>query len=181
MLTGALHHHSHQRRRQRGWAVEHLRHGELEIAGCPDRHLIRTLSSTGGIGMLFVASITGVVSSAAGIGSLRTGNFSGSISATGVLGMINLGKTSGVIAARQIKNFTAANLIDATILARANLGTDGQLGGGDDIFAAGQFIAMKITGAIASSFIGAGVITTDGQATATTPPPAAPVNSRDNG
>ncbi|HZK80482.1 MAG TPA: hypothetical protein VFC46_05425, partial [Humisphaera sp.] len=136
--------------------------GNLKSLVAPTATLSGTLSSTGGIGMLFVASITGVVTSAAGIGSLRAANFSGSISAAGVLGTINLGKTTGVIAARQIKHFTAANLIDATILAGANLGTDGQLGGGDDTFAAGQLLAMKITGAIVSSFIGAGVIPTDG-------------------
>ncbi|HWE03189.1 MAG TPA: hypothetical protein VG326_12335 [Tepidisphaeraceae bacterium] len=136
--------------------------GNLRSLVAPTATLSGTLSSTSGIGKLTFAAVSGVVISAGGIASLKAGSFSGSLSAAGVLGMVNLGATTGVIAAQQIKSFTAANLSDAMVLAGANLGTDGEFGGAADGFGPGLLLAMKITGSIAASFIGAGVSPGDG-------------------
>ncbi len=136
--------------------------GSLRSLVATSATLSGVLSCTGNIGVLTLGAITGVVFSGGGIGNLRTHTFTGSISAAGVLGTINLGQTSGVIAAHQIKNFTAASLVDAVILAGANLGADDSLGGADDSFDAGQLLAFKVTGSITTSLIAAGAIPGDG-------------------
>ena len=59
-----------------------------------------------------------------------------------------------------IANLTASSMTDATVLAGANLGSDGRLGGtgsAADSFAAGTIDALDVTGAISSSFIARGV------------------------
>ncbi len=137
--------------------------GNLRMLIAPTASLDGILKATGTIGQLRFGSVTGVIQSAGGIASLTAlGNVSGSISAAGVIGMLKLGQVSGTIAGSLIRNLTTAGLTDATILAGTNLGADGQLGGNDDAYGAGQINMMKVTGSIASSFIGAGVNPSDG-------------------
>ena len=76
---------------------------------------------------------------------------------------MNIGNVTGTIAATgSIASVTAASLTDAFILAGANLGSSGELGTGDNTFAAGNLNTLKVTGAITGSTIAAGIAPTNG-------------------
>ncbi|HWE05979.1 MAG TPA: FG-GAP-like repeat-containing protein [Rhizomicrobium sp.] len=139
--------------------------GNLRSFNAPTATLAGTLSTSGTIGQLTLAAISGVVISAGGISNLKAGNISGSVSCAGVLAIAKVTVLSGTIAAAQIRNLTAGNLSHATILAGANLGSDGQLGGAGaaaDTYGAGLIQSLHVTGTIVDSFIGAGVDPVDG-------------------
>jgi hypothetical protein len=61
-----------------------------------------------------------------------------------------------------ISSITAASLTDAFVLAGANLGADGEIGGNDDSYAAGNINTLKVTGAITGATIAAGIAPTNG-------------------
>ncbi|HET6247411.1 MAG TPA: hypothetical protein VFE47_06935 [Tepidisphaeraceae bacterium] len=138
--------------------------GTLHALNAPTAILAGMLSTAGTIAMLKLGSITGVVV-AGGIASLSANSLSGSVSCSGILGTAKIGTVNGTIAASVIHSFTAVDLSDATILAGANLGDDGEIGGtgsGADTYGAGQLYTLSVSGSIANSFIGAGVNPVDG-------------------
>ncbi|MDB5299424.1 MAG: conserved repeat domain protein, partial [Phycisphaerales bacterium] len=129
------------------------------IASITAGDLAGTISATGAIGKLKLHTISGHVIAGGNIASVTAGDVSGSISAGGKIGILKLGNVTGTIAAAsQLASLTALSLTGATILAGANLGSDGVLGGSSaDTFGAGKIGAIKITGAITGSIIAAGV------------------------
>jgi uncharacterized delta-60 repeat protein len=137
--------------------------GTLKALNARTANLFGTLHVTGAIGKLVLANINGVVWSGSSIASITAANVSGSIFATGALGNLNLGSVAGgTIASGSgvIGTVAAAALTNAHILSGANLGADGILGGtgaNADSFNAGSIKAVKVKGAITTSFIGAGV------------------------
>ncbi|HWE97712.1 MAG TPA: DNRLRE domain-containing protein [Tepidisphaeraceae bacterium] len=129
------------------------------IASLIGGDLAGTISATGAIGKLKLGNITGHIIAGGNIASLTAGNLSGSISAGGKIGALKLGVVTGTIAAAsQLVSLTALSLSGATVLAGANLGSDGVVGGSaGDTFGAGTIGAVKITGAITGTIIAAGV------------------------
>jgi hypothetical protein len=83
-----------------------------------------------------------------------------------MLGTARVGSLTGqIVAVSLIKRLSATGMTDATVLAGANLGSDGLLGGTGsamDSFAAGTIDRLDVSGAIHSSFIGAGEHPVDG-------------------
>ena len=138
--------------------------GNLRGLDASTAKLTGTLSAPGKIGTLKLASISGIVI-AGGISSLSVGDIDGSISCSGVLTNAKVGAVSGTIAAQSIHALNVASMSGATILAGANLGSDGQLGGSGsaaDTYSAGQILELNVNGSIATSFIGAGADPVDG-------------------
>ncbi len=85
-------------------------------------------------------------------------SLTGSVSCAGAIGVAKFGVINGTIAAAVIRNLSAGSISGASILAGANLGADGVLGGSAaDTYGPGQIFTLSVTGALASSFIGAGV------------------------
>ena len=139
--------------------------GSIRSFIAPTATLAGKFTVQGKIGVLRVKRITGIVVSSGDINSLTAGDMSGSISCGGTLRVANLGAISGIIAAAQIRILNAASIDGATILAGANLGSDGELGGvgsAQDTFRAGQILALTVKTSITASFIGAGVNPFDG-------------------
>lgn len=144
--------------------------GQVSIAGGVSGwiggDLAGTFAAGGGVGSLKLGGVSGNVNAAGNIATLRTTSVSGTLYSGGELGRATVGALSGrIVSASVIANLTAASMAGATVLAGANLGSDGLLGGtgsAQDSFAAGTIDALDVTGAISSSFIGAGVAPFDG-------------------
>ena len=136
--------------------------GTLKSMTAPNSDLYGTLHATGSIGKLTIGNVTGTIWSGGSIANVSGGNFSGDLFATDSLGKVKFKAASGTIASGNgvIGTVTAASLDSARILSGANLGQDAMVGGTGpdaDIYGPGAIGAIKVTGTIKSSFIGAGV------------------------
>lgn len=114
------------------------------------------VKTAGGDGRITLGdvTVTGSLKNLTGKGA----DLTGSLYATGVIGKVNIGNISGgtiASAGGSIRNIRAFSMSGARILSGANLGSDNRLGNGD-AFAGGAIGAVKVTGAITSSVIGAG-------------------------
>lgn len=131
------------------------------VAGWSGGDLDGTFAAGGSVGTLKLGAVSGNVNVVGNIGSLRATSVSGTIYSGGELGRATVGAVTGrMVSASLIENLTASSMNGATILAGANLGSDGLLGGtgsAQDSFAGGTIDTIDVTGAISSSFIGAGV------------------------
>jgi len=138
--------------------------GDLRSLNARTTTIAGLFSITGNAGNMMLRAVTGVLHAAGSINNLVAASVSGSISCGGLLKTANAGLDTGTIAAGlNINNFTAAAMSGATLLAGTNLGSDGQLGGSvADTYSAGNILSIRITGMIATSFIGAGINPTDG-------------------
>lgn len=120
-----------------------------------------TLSVTGSLGSAVLGNIPGNISVGGSIGNLSAGDLGGTLYSGGSIGNLKLGNVTGVIAAAgSIKNIRAKTLNKSKVLAGANLGSDGLLGGSgsaQDTFAAASIGNIVVSGAITGAFIGAGV------------------------
>ena len=119
-----------------------------------------TILARGGTGRVNLGdvTVTGTLRSFVG----KTADLSGTLYASGAIGNLTLGNVTGNIfsGAGSIANITASSLTNAQIDSGANLGSDGRIGGAADAadsFAPGNIRALKISGAVTNSFIGAGV------------------------
>jgi hypothetical protein len=121
-----------------------------------------TLSAGGTVGKLTLGAVNGQINVLGNITSLTTGDVSGSIYSAGFLGRAKVGNVSGLIAAAsEIVSLSTLNITNATVLAGANLGDDGQVGGtgfNADTYGAGTIASLRAAGAINNSFVGAGVV-----------------------
>jgi uncharacterized delta-60 repeat protein len=138
--------------------------GTLKSILAKNSDVYSTLHVTGAIGKLTLGNIIGVVWSGGAIASATAGDLTGSFYATGALGKLTFGNVAGTIASGSgvIGSISAASLDNARILSGANLGADGLVSGSgsganDDTYGAGAIGSLKVKGAIASSFVGAGV------------------------
>ena len=137
--------------------------GNLNSMSAPLADLAGTLTVSGNVGAVNVGNITGVFRAAGSINSLVSANVSGTVSCGGTLGAIHLAGVTGTVAAGQrIRSLNVGSLTGATVLAGADLGANGVLGGGDDAFAAGSITLITVRGQISTSFVGAGINPTDG-------------------
>ena len=119
-----------------------------------------TLHVTGSIGRLLIHDLTGSIYSGASIASALVNNLSGTVFAVEAIGRVKAADLTGTIASGSgvIGSIFAASMEKALILSGANFGNDGHLGGVDpDTFGAGSIGAIRVSGNITSSFIGAGV------------------------
>jgi hypothetical protein len=136
------------------------------VSGFVGGDLAGTFAAGGNIGSLRLGAVSGNVNVGGNILSLRTTSVGGTIYSGGELGRATVGALTGrIVSASVIENLTAASMTGATVLAGANLGSDGLLGGtgsAEDSFASGTIDALDVTGGINSSFIGAGVAPFDG-------------------
>jgi hypothetical protein len=144
--------------------------GNVTIAGGVGKfiggNLAGTLSVGGNIGTLQLAAVNGNVNAAGNISTFKGAAVSGTIYSGGQIGHATLRTLTGrIVSASQIANFAAASMNGAIVLAGANLGSDGLLGGSgpaQDSFAAGTISVLRVLGPISASFIGAGVDPVDG-------------------
>jgi probable HAF family extracellular repeat protein len=137
--------------------------GNLSTLAASTSDLAGNFTVSGNVGKATLGGIAGVFRASGPINSLTAGPVSGDISSGSGISSLKLGAVTGTVAAAaNIKSLNAAALTTATVLAGANLGNDGKLGGGDDAFAAGSIFKMSIGGAVASSVVAAGVDPLDG-------------------
>jgi uncharacterized delta-60 repeat protein len=96
--------------------------------------------------------------------SARTGDVFGTFAVNGALGKVDMGTLVGTLAATgSISSLSfRGDLAGAEVLAGANLGADGRLGGGDDSYAAAVISKFAVSGAVAASVVGAGFDPVDG-------------------
>ena len=94
----------------------------------------------------------------------KTGDLAGTLFVNGPVASITLGNVAGsstapatIAASGPIRSLSVLSLSNARVLSGANLGADALVGGGDDAYGAGRIQALKVAGAVAASFIGAGV------------------------
>ena len=85
------------------------------------------------------ATLAGTLTTTGGIGTVKLGSITGTIAAVGTIGTINASSTTG-----------------AKVLSGANLGSDGQFGGGNDTFSFGTIRSVNVSGAMNSTIIEAG-------------------------
>jgi uncharacterized delta-60 repeat protein len=120
-----------------------------------------TLSIGGAAGNVTVGNVSGNITVGGGLGTLKAGAVGGTIAVDGNIHTMKLGDVTGVIAAAgSIHTLSAHSLTGAKVLAGTALGSDNQIGGGGsaaDAYAAGTIDSLKISGAIGSSFVGAGI------------------------
>jgi hypothetical protein len=125
-----------------------------------------TLSAGGSAASVKLGNVSGNVNVAGNVRALTAKAVSGTIYSIGALSSVKVGSVAGrIISASAITSLSATSLSGATVLAGANLGTDGLLGGAGsaaDTFAAGTIGTLSISGAVSSSFIGAGANPFDG-------------------
>jgi uncharacterized delta-60 repeat protein len=120
-----------------------------------------TITAKGGVGRIDLADVT-VTGSLKNV-TAKTADLSGTLWTSGTLGTVNIGNVTGTIASTgSISSITAASLTDAFILAGANLGSDGEIGGNDDSYAAGNINTLKVATTITGSTIAAGITPTNG-------------------
>ena len=101
--------------------------------------------------------------------SAKTGDLAGTLFVNGPVANITLGNVAGsasapatIAASGAIRSLSVLSLSNARVLSGANLGADALVGGGDDTFGAGQIHILKVAGAVAASFVGAGVNAVNG-------------------
>lgn len=94
----------------------------------------------------------------------KTSDVSGTAFINGSLSKIDIGTlTGGLATSGSIANaIFRGDLAGAVVLAGANLGADGALGGGDDTYGAATITKFNVSGAVAASAIGAGFDPVDG-------------------
>jgi uncharacterized delta-60 repeat protein len=97
----------------------------------------------------------------------KSADLAGTLSTTGAIGTLSLGHVNGgtIASAGGISSLSVLSASDAQILAGANLGADGELGGSGsdaDTFFAGSIRTFKVTGSLTNSVIAAGVNPVDG-------------------
>jgi uncharacterized delta-60 repeat protein len=136
--------------------------GTLRSMTASNSDVSGTLHVTGAIGTANLGNISGGVWSGAGIANLSALDLTGDVFSTGAMGKVKFRKIAGTIASGggAIASVTGASMDSARILAGANLGADGAVGGSGadaDTYGPGAIGSVKIAGAITSSFIGAGV------------------------
>jgi hypothetical protein len=134
--------------------------GTLRSLAAPSCDLTGTLHVTGAIGRLLVHNLSGSVYSGASIAGVFANNLAGTVFAVEAIGRVKAADLTSTIASGSgvIGAIFAASMENAMILSGANFGDDGHLGGVDpDTFGPGSIGSIRVTGAIASSFIGAGV------------------------
>ncbi len=136
--------------------------GTLKLMNANTSDLGGNLRVTGSIGKLSLGDVTGNIFSGASIASVSAGALKGTLFATDAIGRAKLGDVTGTIASGGgvIGNLTVNSMTNARILSGANLGDDGLVGGtgaSQDTFGPGSIGFLRVTGAIASSFVGAGV------------------------
>ena len=140
--------------------------GTLRTFRAPNSDISGALHVTGAIGTLTVDNLSGSVWSGAGIASLTAADLSGNVFAIGALGRLKFRKIAGTIASGSgvIASVAGATMDSARIISGANLGADGAVGGSGanaDTYGAGAIGLIRISGAITSSFVGAGVASID--------------------
>jgi hypothetical protein len=116
-----------------------------------------SIKARGGNGRIVLGDVT-VTGSIKSL-SAKPADVTGALFATGAIGNVTVGNlAAGTIASATglIGNISAFSLSDARILSGANLGSDAHIGGGDDSFAGGSIKAVKVTGNVSASVIGAG-------------------------
>ena len=86
-------------------------------------------------------TLSGTLSAPAGISTLVLGSVDGGTLATGALGVITI----------------RGNLVRARILSGANFGSDGHLGGGDDVYSGSNIQTLNVTGSVTDSLIAVGL------------------------
>ena len=130
--------------------------GTLRAMNARNSDIYGTLHVTGAIGTLNAGNVLGTVWSGAAIANLSAGKLSGNLFAAGALGRIRFSSVAGTIASGSgvIGMILTATMDNARVLSGANMGADGTIGGS---YAAGAIGSIKVSGAITSSFIGAGV------------------------
>lgn len=144
--------------------------GNVNIANGVNRFLSGDLAGTftagASVSSLKLGTVTGNVNVTGNIQSLQATTVSGTIYSAGTLGHATMGNLNGqIVSANGITALTASSMNNATVLAGADLGSDGLLGGtgsAQDSFAAGTIDSLNVNGAISSSFIGAGVVPANG-------------------
>jgi uncharacterized delta-60 repeat protein len=94
----------------------------------------------------------------------RTADLSGTLFVNGAASNITLANVAGspsspaaIAVNGPVRSISLANLGNARVLSGVNVGNDGVVGGGDDTYGAGRIQSLKVRGAIANSFVGAGV------------------------
>lgn len=108
----------------------------------------------------------GDVRSDAAFGSVtaKTSDVSGTAFFNGSLKKIDIGTlTGGLATSGSIANATfRGDLAGAVVLAGANLGADGEIGGSDDTYGAAAITKFTVAGTVAASAVGAGFDPVDG-------------------
>ncbi|HET6246247.1 MAG TPA: DNRLRE domain-containing protein [Tepidisphaeraceae bacterium] len=142
--------------------------GSLTVAGAlgtlTTGDLPGTVTVTGAAGHIKAGAVSGKIIVGGNITNLIAGDVSGEIYAGGNMLHARVGKVTGLLAvASTLTSLTATSLSGATVLAGATLpGGVLDLSGSTDTFGAGTIDNLRVNGAIASSFVGAGVNPTDG-------------------
>ena len=136
--------------------------GTLRSMNARNSDIFGTLHVTGAIGALAIGNISGGVWSGSSIGLVKAGKLSGNLFATGSLGKLKFSSVGGTIASGggAISSIFVASLDNARVLSGANLGADGAVGGAGlnaDSYGEGSIGTIKVTGAVTSSVIEAGV------------------------
>ena len=109
--------------------------------------VIRNVQADSGLKQFSAATslLSGTFSAGGAVGSISLLGLTGTIGVSGSIGAISIGKSG---------------LANANILAGANFGSDGQLGGAGtaaDTFAAASIGKLKVAGAVAGSLVAAGL------------------------
>jgi len=136
--------------------------GTLKLMNAKTSDLGGNLRVTGSVGNLALGDVTGNIFSGASVASVSAGALKGTLFATDAIGRAKLGDVTGTIASGSgvIGNMTALSMTNGRVLSGANLGDDGLVGGtgaSQDAFHPGSIGFLHVVGAIASSFVGAGV------------------------
>jgi uncharacterized delta-60 repeat protein len=113
---------------------------------------VRNVEADGGLRAFSAGStlLSGTLSAGGGVGSIVLAGLTGTIGVSGSIGEVAIGR---------------GGLTNATILAGANLGSDGQLGGSGtaaDTFSGAAIDKLKVAGAVTGSLIAAGLVPQDG-------------------
>ncbi|HLZ10332.1 MAG TPA: hypothetical protein VKT80_17215, partial [Chloroflexota bacterium] len=132
--------------------------GGLKSITATTSDLVGTFNVSGALAKATFGAISGVLRAGGAIGSLTTTSLSGTVSSGAGIGKVKLGAFTGTLAAAtSIASVSAASMTNAKLLAGANLGANGILGGGDDTFGAGSINTFSVTGAMSGSIVAAGV------------------------
>lgn len=133
--------------------------GNLMLLDAPQSNLDGQFHVTGSIGTAILQNITGSLLVDGSIGNLRTRDVSGDISAGGHIGTLYLAQVSGTIAAQtSLDDLSATSLTSAKVIAGATISDTGALIDPEPAIIG----AIRISGAVSQSFIGAGVDPQDG-------------------
>ena len=99
----------------------------------------------------------GSVSINGSVKKLILGSVGGSVSVNGNVDAAQLGGVTGTFAVSgTINKLTIGSLSNATVLSGTQLGANNVLGGGDDVYGAGEIVSMKILGPVINSTVAVG-------------------------